>query len=186
VYVAPTRAKERGIELEIERRAGKHIDWSASYVRSSARQEVNGKWVSQAGDQPNAFRADIAVHPTDARWRLTVSAMAHTGWPYTPQLVRIDTITATNPPSVWISQVPGPLYSERAATYKRVDARWTKFLGSASGRSSIFVDVYNVFDSVNERERVYDVSVNQLRTTLRPRSRLSLPRIPSVGFNWEF
>jgi carboxypeptidase family protein/TonB-dependent receptor-like protein len=187
VYVAPTRARERGIELELERRVGRHVDWSASYVRSSATQEVNGKWVAQAGDQRNAFRADVAVHPADARWRLTVSAMAHTGWPYTPQLVRVDTITANGAQSVRISQIPGPLYSERATTYKRVDARWTKFIGAASGsRSSIFVDVYNLFGTLNERERVYVVSVNQLRTTMRQRSRLSLPRIPSVGFNWEF
>ena len=187
VYVAPTRARERGVEVEIERRAGAHVDWSASYVRSSATmQQVNGQWGPQAGDQPNAFRADIALHPLDERWRLTVSAMMHSGWPYTPQLVHVDTITQNNAQYVWITRVPGALYSERAAAYRRVDARWTRFIGTKSGRLSVFLDVYNIFNTVNERERYYLVSVNQLQTRLAQRSRLSLPRIPSVGFNWEF
>ena len=187
-FIAPTRARSRGVELSIEREAGRRMDWSASYVISSSRQELNGAWGPRPTDQPRALRGDWSIHPANNRWRLSLSAMRHTGWPFTPERLRVDTIGfGSASPSVWITRSAGDLFSQRAAAYKRLDARWTRFIDTHSGRIALFVDVYNLLNNSNQRETFTDVFINQrLGVTYRDGLQMSLPRIPSFGINWEF
>jgi hypothetical protein len=187
-YITPTRARSRGVELSIDREAGRRVDWSVSYALSSSRQELNGAWIPRPTDQPRAFRGDWSIHPASNRWRLTLSGMRHTGWPYTPELVQVDTIApGSASPSVWITRRAGSLFSQRATPYQRVDARWTRFIDTRSGRVALFVDVYNLLNNSNERETYTDVFVNQqMGVRYANGSRMSLPRIPSFGINWEF
>jgi hypothetical protein len=164
------------------------MDWSASYVLSSSRQELNGAWVPRPTDQPRALRGDWSIHPANNQWRLSLSAMRHSGWPYTPGRLHVDTIGfGTASPSLWITRSAGDLFSRRASPYQRLDARWTRFIDTHSGRIALFVDVYNVLNNSNQRETYTDVFVNQrLGVTLYDGSKMSLPRIPSFGINWEF
>jgi outer membrane receptor protein involved in Fe transport len=187
-YIAPTRARSRGIELSVEREGGRRMDWSASYVISSSRQELNGKWIPRPTDQPRAVRGDWSIHPTNNRWRLSLSAVRHTGWPFTPQRLDIDTIGfGTASPYLWVTRMTGDLYSERAAAYQRVDGRWTQFIDTHSGRIALFVDVYNLLNNSNMRETYNDIFISQrLTVTYLGRAKMSLPRIPSFGINWEF
>jgi len=39
----------------------------------------------------------------------------------------------------------------RLRSYKRVDARWTRYFDTRRGRVSVFGEVHNLFDSVNAR-----------------------------------
>jgi len=43
------------------------------------------------------------------------------------------------------------LNSGRLRSYKRVDARWTRYFDTRRGRVSVFGEVHNLFDSVNAR-----------------------------------
>jgi outer membrane receptor protein involved in Fe transport len=187
-FIAPTRARSRGVELSIEREAGRRIDWSASYVISSSRQELNGAWGPRPTDQPRALRGDWSIHPTNNRWRLSLSAMRHTGWPFTPDRLHVDTIGFGSPsPSLWFTRSAGDLFSQRAATYQRLDARWTRFIDTRSGRIALFVDVYNLLNNSNQRDMYTNAFINQsLDVRYYGKSRMSLPRIPSFGINWEF
>ena len=185
-FIAPTRARSRGVELSVEREAGRRMDWSASYVISSSRQELNGVWGPRPTDQPRALRGDWSFHPANNHWRLSFSGLRHTGWPFTPQGIRVDTVGLVASPSLWITRVPGELFSQRAATYHRLDARWTRFIDTHSGRVSLFVDVYNLLNNSNQRDRPTSVFITNLRTRFQESSRSSLPRIPSFGLNWEF
>ncbi len=164
------------------------MDWSASYVISSSRQELNGAWVPRPNDQPRALRGDLSIHPKNNHWRLTLSGVRHTGWPYTPDRLEIDTITPPSAsPFVWVTRSAGPLFSQRAQPYQRVDARWTRFFDTHSGRVALFVDVYNLLNNSNQRETSTNVFINRtLGVSYSGQSKVSLPRIPSFGINWEF
>jgi len=185
-FIAPTRAHARGVELSIERDDGRRMDWSASYVMSSSTQELGGVWIPRPTDQPRALRGDWSFHPVTNRWRFSVSGMRHSGWPYTPDAVRVDTVQSGKNTNIWVTHSSGELYSRRATPYQRLDARWTWFIDTRSGRASLFVDVYNVLNNTNERDRPTNVIISNVGTRFQETSRTSLPRIPSFGLNWEF
>jgi hypothetical protein len=187
VYVAPSDGRSRGVELSLARQPGRNIDWTGTYVVSAPTHVVNGVRVPRATDQPRAAHLDWSVHPTSNTWRLAVNAIWHSGWPYTPSTVTIDTI-GTVPGSQYArpNWRPGALYSRRLPAYHRLDARWTRFFDTRSGRVAMFVDVYNLLNRTNIRDHTTNVSINRLAVSYMDETREQLPRIPSVGINWEF
>ena len=187
VYLAPSDGRSQGVELSLSRPSGSRVDWSASYVISSATEMLRGTRVPRANDQPHAVHLDWSTHPTSNKWRLTVSAMWHSGWPYTPDSVRIDTVgTTASTQYAHATWSAGTLHSGRLPAYQRIDARWTRFFDTRTGRVSLFVDIYNVLNTMNVRDIYTNVNINQLSVRYIDRSREQLPRIPSFGINWEF
>lgn len=183
----PSPAKARGVEVTIERDAGHNVDWSASYVRSSSLMQLSGAWVPRATDQPTAVRGDWSFHPADNSWRLTVSGVAHTGWPFTPENVKVDTIRTGPNKGIWELHSPGDLYSGRVSAYRRVDARWTRFIDTHDGgRVALFIDIFNFLNNSNQRSQGTTVIYSSRGSVLAQENRLNLPRIPSFGINWEF
>jgi len=187
VLIAPSIARSRGVELSLEREAGKRMDWSASYVLSSSTQLLGGAWIPRISDQPRAFHVDWSLHPTSNTWRLTASESWHTGWPYTPDVVRIDTV-GTTPGTMFANPTwsIGALNSVRVPAYQRIDVRWTRFIDTGSGRVSLFLEVYNVLNTTNLRERFTSVNIRQLNVAFIQSYRDQVPRIPSFGITWEF
>lgn len=187
LLLAPSSGRSRGVEMTISRDAGRRADWSASYTIASAKQQVNGVWLPRLTDQPRAINADWSFHPIANSWRLSLSAVWHSGWPYTPDLIRVDTIgTMPQTQFAYATFFKGALYSERVPSYQRIDARWTRFIDTRTGRLSFFVEVYNLLNSTNLRDRYTNVSINRTQVTYFNGTRSQLPRIPSFGFNWEF
>jgi hypothetical protein len=210
ILVAATRGRSRGVEFSLEREAGKRIDWSTSYVLSSSEQQVNGLWIPRISDQPRALHVDWSLHPVSNAqqvnglwiprisdqpralhvdwslhpvsnaWRLTASGIWHSGWPYTPNVIRIDTI-GTTPATMFAhaTWLAGPLNSERVPGYQRVDLRWTRFIDTHSGRVSMFLEVYNLLNTRNLRDRFTNVNINRLNVAYYDGNREQLPRIPS-------
>jgi hypothetical protein len=186
VLVPAAAGRSRGVEMVLSRDGGRRVDWTASYVVSTATQLVNGAWIPRVTDQPRAFNADWSFHPIGNAWRLTMSAVWHSGWPYTPDLVQIDTVGTAPQQGIFTSRRPGELYSQRVPPYKRLDARWTRFIDTNRGRVSLFIEVYNLLNNDNLRDRYTDVFVNRLSVRYVTADRSFFPRIPSFGINWEF
>jgi len=187
VYLAPSDGRSRGVELSLARPSGFHIDWNASYAYASATQLLNGLRVPRATDQRHTAHLDWSAHSSSNKWRFTVSAMWHTGWPYTPDSVRIDTVGTTAPTqTAHTTWSPGALYSARLPAYQRIDARWTRFFDTRRGRASVFIDVYNVLNTLNVRDIYTNVTIDRLFVRYSQHERELLPRIPSFGVNWEF
>jgi outer membrane receptor protein involved in Fe transport len=189
MLIAPDQASARGAELSLERSGGRNIDWSASYVVSSSRQHIggaSGAWIPRPGDQPQALRADWSLHPRSNAWRFTMSEVWHSGWPYTPEAVQVDTIGQGQTREVWVVYHAGAAYSQRVPAYQRVDARWTRFVDTKTGRMTLFVDVYNLFNTRNLRGRYTNFSFSGLTAYQSYGTRENLPRIPSFGVSWEF
>ena len=189
VRIAPTSGLARGAELLISRDIGGRTDWSVGYALASASDRIDGRDVPRSTDQRHTFTADWAFRPASNRWRFSVAGVWHSGWPYTPAIVVVDTLE--NSPSIFSIQptwVPGDLNSERLPAYRRLDARYTRYFDTRSGRVSMFLEVYNLLDIHNRRGYHTNLSVDpQRRRVTFGRGREDwIPRLPTFGLTYEF
>jgi hypothetical protein len=187
IELRPGAGRARGLEMVLARSAGARTDWSASYALASATDRLQDRDVPRALDQRHAARADWSYHPASNRWRLSLAGTWHSGWPYTPTLTRVDTLVDT--PTlldVQVERAPGAIRSARVPAYRRVDARWTRYVDTRRGRLTLYAEVYNVLGTRNVRSYFTNVDVQDRVLALRPGSNAWLPRLPAVGASWDF
>jgi hypothetical protein len=182
-----TAGLDRGVELQLARSDAERMDWSVGYALSKSTDVVNGRTVPRAFDQRHAIHGDWSLHPRNDSWRLSVGGLWHSGWPYTPTNLSVDTVTNT-PTKLEIStwRTPGELNSARLRSYHRVDVRWTKYFHTRSGRLAVFGEVYNLFGTVNPRGYWRDATVDGRKVTLTTGEINQWPRLPVAGFSWQF
>src|SRR6185503_16528530 len=142
VRVDPERGRARGVEFLLARDEGRRVDWSAGYALAEITDRIAGRDVPRATDQRHTVSADWAYRPTSNKWRLSVAGVWHTGWPFTPQVVTIDTLyTSATSFTILPHWAGGDLNTERLPSYRRVDARWTRFIDTRNGRVALFAEV---------------------------------------------
>jgi hypothetical protein len=187
VYLARDSGLDRGIELQASRGDGRRIDWSASYALAKSVDYVNGREVPRNFDQRHSVHFDWSLHPSSNAWRLAVGGIWHSGWPYTPTNMIIDTLVNTPTQfSIHVARQAGEINSERLRAYQRLDMRWTRYFDTARGRVSVFGEVYNLLDTANPRGVEKDLIVAGRRLTVLTQDITMWPRLPIVGFTWEF
>lgn len=188
VRLDPTRGHARGMEFLISRDIGGRTDWSAGYVLASVSDRIGDRDVPRNTDQRHTVTADWAFRPTTNKWRFSLAAVWHSGWPYTPTIVRVD--TTENTPTrfgLHTEQTPGELFTKRLAAYRRLDARYTRFFDMRSGRVSLFAEAYNLLDIHNRRGYETGVSVDGQRRVTFPQEGVDwIPRLPTFGITYEF
>jgi hypothetical protein len=182
-----TAGRDRGVEIQIARSDAERTDWSVGYALSSSTDVVDGRIVPRAFDQRHAVHADWSLHPKNNSWRLSVGGLWHSGWPFTPTILSVDTVSNT-PTKFAIStwRTPGELNSARLRSYHRVDVRWTKYFHTRSGRLALFGEVYNLFGTVNPRGYWRDATVKDRQVSLTTGEINQWPRLPVAGFSWQF
>jgi hypothetical protein len=189
VRIEPTTGVARGVELFLARDGVEHVDWSVSYAIASAREDIGARTVPRAIDQRHTVHGDWSYRPTSNKWRLTVAWLWHSGWPYTPPLVDVDTLRNT-PTEFQLSArwYPGEINSGRLPAYRRADVRWTRYFDTRKGRWSVFAEVYNLLNTANPRGYYVNVDVNpQSRIVTTPRgTETNIGRLPAAGITWEF
>jgi hypothetical protein len=179
--------RNRGVELQLTRGDGQRVDWSASYALASSMDSIGGRLVPRAFDQKHAVHLDWSVHPKSNAWRLSIGAVWHSGWPYTPTNVFIDTLADTPTRfSFSVRKTPGDINSLRLRSYRRIDMRWTRYFDRAGGRVSMFGEVYNLFDTINARGIWKTVNASGRRVIVSTGEITQWPRLPIAGFTWEF
>jgi hypothetical protein len=185
--VERTAGRDRGVELQLARSNAERTDWSVGYALSSSTDEIDGRTVPRTFDQRHAVHADWSLHPRNNSWRLSVGGLWHSGWPYTPTNLSVDTVKNT-PTELAITtwRTPGELNSARLRSYHRVDVRWTKYFHTQAGRLAVFGEVYNLFGTVNPRGYWRDAKVNGRQVTLTSGEINQWPRLPVAGFSWQF
>ena len=182
-----TGGRDRGVELQLTRSGAERTDWSVGYALSSSTDDIGGVTVPRAFDQRHAVHADWSLHPKNNSWRLSVGGLWHSGWPYTPTNLSVDTVSNTPTKfAVTTWRTPGALNSERLRSYHRVDVRWTKYFHTRSGRLAVFGEVYNLFGTVNPRGYWRDATVKGREVTLTSGEINQWPRLPVAGFSWQF
>ena len=87
-----TESRDRGVELQVGRSVGGLMDWSLGYALASSNDLVDGSWAPRALDQRHALHGDWSLRPTNNAWRLSVGGVWHSGWPYTPTNLALDTL----------------------------------------------------------------------------------------------
>lgn len=188
IRVDPTTGVARGVELFLARDGTQHVDWSLSYALANAREEIEGRTVPRAIDQRHTVHGDWSYRPTSNKWRLSVAWLWHSGWPYTPPLVAVDTLRNT-PTEFQLAArfYSGEIGSGRLPAYRRADVRWTRYFNTRRGRWSLFAEVYNLLNTQNPRGYYVNLNVdNQRRVTTTRGTEGNIGRLPAAGVTWEF
>jgi len=182
-----TAGRDRGVELSLVRKEARRADWSVSYALASSMDQIAGAWVPRASDVRHTVQGDWSFHPVSGSWRLSVGGVWHSGWPYTPTVLHVDT-TSASPTDLAITtwRTPGALNSMRLRPYQRVDVRWTKYFHPAVGQLSVFGEVYNLLGTVNARGFWRDAAVRDGQVVLTTGEIHQWPRLPVAGFSWQF
>jgi hypothetical protein len=179
--------RDRGIELQASRASAGRADWSVSYALASSKDVVGGQSISRSLDERHAVHVDWSFRPSSNTWRLSVGGVWHSGWPYTPTVLKVDTLENTDTRfSVRETRLVGPLNTERLPSYHRIDARWTRYFDTRHGRVSVFGEVYNLLNATNVRGMWKDLQVRGRGVLVTTGELTAWPRLPLAGLTWEF
>lgn len=184
----PKEARARGVELLVNR-TGQAWDWSVSYALSEAEELLDQDWVPRLMDQRHATTLSVGFHP-DPNWYINAAWHHHTGWPFTPQVILLDTLTVFRgqgePPRRWREEF-GAVNSVRLPAYHRLDLRVTRRFHLRNSRLDLYLDLFNAYDQVNVRSYEYDYTWTGNRLfRIQYVDETMLPLLPSIGFRWEF
>jgi hypothetical protein len=183
----PDREDARGLEVSVARDVGKHVEWSTSYALAKFSDWIGGRAIPSPVDQRHTVHADWAYRPASNAWRLTAAAVWHSGWPYTPQILRVDTLVDKPPRLSWWNTVTtGDLFTGRVPAYKRVDVRWTRFIDTRHGKLTIFAEVFNLFNNRNLGSYHPYSEFRAGRVAVVQGSDDQVGRLPTAGIAWEF
>jgi TonB dependent receptor-like, beta-barrel/CarboxypepD_reg-like domain/TonB-dependent Receptor Plug Domain len=183
VLVEPDDGYARGLEFYVRRRAMRGFDWSASYALADTKERIDGEYVARTRDQRHSFAFDVSWTP-NGRWRLSTAWQYHTGWPWTPTTVRLDSAGG----SYYVFREYGAYNADRLPAYHRLDIRASREVLTTRGRLLFFIDVYNVYARENARTLVpYANGIDRNGNLIVRRGVDSLlPRLPSFGIQWQF
>jgi outer membrane receptor protein involved in Fe transport len=101
-------------------------------------EEEEKKIVSLSWDQSHVFNSTISItEPGPKGWGLSFIGKLSTGWPYTPNIPNANYVPYPN--------------SSRKPVQKSLDMRFYKVVSLAKLEFELFLKVYNVFDTQNEK-----------------------------------
>ena len=189
VRVDPTSGQARGLEFLLARDEGRRVLWSTGYALASVTDRIDGRDVPRPVDQRQTITADWAYRAPSNKWRFSAAGVWHSGWPYTPAVITIDTVANTPTKFDILPQwSSGELSTGRLPSYRRLDVRWTRFVETRNGRLALFLEVYNLLGTHNRRGYSTNVSIDgrtrQVRFTEQGQD--WIPRLPTFGITWEF
>jgi outer membrane receptor protein involved in Fe transport len=177
VRIAPSEAQARGLEVSIDR-SSESFTWWVSYTLSEVNDTVDGIEEARSWDQRHSLIAGLNWN--SGAWDFSLAANVHSGWPTTGMTL----VDAPDPADDPIA-IPGPRNAERLGTFASVDARISRRFRVGKGTITAFFEVANLFDRKNLCCRDYDLA-DDTDDVLDLSDDYWLPRLPAVGFLWEF
>jgi hypothetical protein len=186
IRLDPTSSRAVGVEAFLQRMGSRHVEWSLSYALARMTDRLNGVDVPRDVDQRHTVAFDWSYRPTSNRWRFSIAAHAHTGWPTTSSTFKVDSLTdaSTGAKTYYVTTSYGVLNADRLPRYQRIDVRYVRYFETRRGRFSFYTDVFNLLNRHNARGYDYSVYVRPVRVTRNYDT--FLPRLPSAGLTWEF
>ena len=182
VLIDPVSGYARGLEISASSMSGP-VQWLASYALASSRDKVDGLWVPSPYDQRHSIHVDASASPHSG-WRVTAAWEFHSGWPATPITFGLDTLVDG---THHVRAEYGLFNSTRIGPYHRLDLRLSNDRRLGPGKLSVYLDVFNVYGRNNPRGLGYTVADwNAAEVVVNQRSKLQLPRIPTLGVQWTF
>lgn len=182
VLINPVKGYAKGMEISASSNRGP-IRWLASYALASSRDIVSGVSVASPYDQRHSIHVDASASPHPG-WRVSAAWEFHSGWPATPITFGLDTLVDG---SHHVRAQYGIFNSTRIGPYHRLDLRVSNDRRFGPGKLSVYLDVFNVYGRNNPRGLGYTVADwNAAEVVVSQRSKLQLPRIPTLGVSWTF
>lgn len=184
VLVSPQGARLRGLEVLVRSDPAKRFIWWVGYARSAAEERIGGRTVPRSWDQNHAGRF-LLSHRWGERWLVSLSGVAHTGWPITPVSA---TLVALPDGSTAVESEPGPRNSERFPAYARLDVKVARSLFLPKGRLVLDLQVTNLTNRRNA------CCVDEFLFEPRPDGTVEVRRelsywlgiVPTFSATWEF
>jgi outer membrane cobalamin receptor len=171
--IAPEFGLSRGVELLIVRPRPAALSWWMSFSRALAKERVAGSDVPRAWDQPNAFSAGIDW--STARWNVSVTLMQRSGWPTTN--IRLEEAEP-------VPVVTGERNRARTALFRTVNLRIARSYALDRSALSVFFEVVNALGRDNPCCSTYEI--DDETAGLEVERQYGVPRLPSLGFLWQF
>ncbi|MGC4071437.1 MAG: TonB-dependent receptor [Nibricoccus sp.] len=182
VWLRPTRAEARGVELIAASRGRNRFDWSLSYAFATTEETLDGRDVPRDRDQRHTIQTDISYRPS-SRWQFSASWQYHTGWPTTEEGLATGTLGNGQ---TFLYPVYGPINAARLPAYHRLDLRATRVFTLERSTVRVFVDIFNAYDRDNVANyEMTPVGKPGQRSVIREENTL-LPILPSAGIIWDF
>ncbi len=183
IRIDAPEARARGVELTVRREAERGIGGWLSLALARAEDFEDGEWVPRLWEQRETL--SFGGSWTGTSWNVSLAGLIHSGTPITT--LGID-VTQLPDGEYFVVGEAGPRNGDRLDTYARIDLRVNREVRLASSKLSLYLEITNLLDRRNE------CCVEEFR--LRPRSMGAptlevesgywLPRLPSLGFQWEF
>jgi hypothetical protein len=174
IALTPRRGWARGLEVLLASSDSAPLRWWVSYSLSDAKERIDGVEEPRSWDQPFALSAGLDWSTT--RWKASLALLQHSGWPGTT--VSLDENSAA----------PRLLTGQRNATrmdlYRSVDGRLERRFEFDHSALTAFLEVSNLLGRSNPCCTAYEI--DDETGALEQQQRHYLPRIPSLGFVWQF
>ncbi len=179
VRISPEKAYARGLEFSLAYETDEAFSWWATYTRAEVEDQINGVEVPRSWDQKYAMQVGLAW--SNDRWDIGLAMNHRSGWPKTS--VSIDTASDPLLPTV----TAGERNTERFGRFTTIDMRISYKKPVAIGTLSMYFELSNALNRSNpcciDFELIED---NQGNVTIEQEDDSWFPRLPAIGFLWEF
>ena len=180
-HLFPEKGRVRGIEFYFKRDTGGRLNWWISYAYSVARETHSatlgyatllGRTFPRRYDQRHAFSVDAIYRPSP-KWSLSAAWQIHSGWPYTPLRLRINS-RGTRYHTLDVED----FFSARYSAYHRLDVKLSRAFTFRRWRLFVSAEVGNLYNRRNIRDYWYSGGERY--------SERWLPRVPAFSVRAEF
>ena len=180
--VSPVRGKAYGAEFTLRGESGDSFEWWLNYTWSKAEDTIDGATILRSWDQRNAATANLMWR--GEKWRFSLVARYHSGWPRTPLL--IEPVLDNDNNIVGVTPDLSRRNSSTFDDYSRVDIRISRDVPLKKGSFEYYFEVFNLFDQSNQCcTSDHTLSIGQ-GISVAPKFDEFLPLFPSFGFVWRF
>lgn len=184
IRIAPDGGLSSGIEILLRSAERGPLSWWLTYTYSSIEEDIDGRKVPRAVDQPHALRADLNYR-TESGWNFNAAWLYHTGRPTTSLSGRA---VPGAEGSTIVEPVFGPYNGERLSAYHRLDARVSRAWKLPLGQLDAYFDLQNLYDRQNVR------GFDRFAFELEPDGNVRVYSdevswggfLPSFGIRWQF
>jgi len=197
VRLDPDSARARGIEMGVEYRGERELNWWLNTSLSKSTDSINGRNERRAWDQRFALQGGIAW--TRGPWEVGAALNLHSGWPTTGMSLGIETGGDADvdegeggdgdpdADEIEYIPIPGPRNGERVGRFVSLDFRVSRVFRFKKSELTAFFEVTNVTDRHNVCCLDYDLDEDEQGNSFLDRTNdFWLPVIPAAGILWEF
>jgi hypothetical protein len=175
------RGSVEGLELFYERCPSERLNGWASYTYSVAKRKdlIGTPEYHPLQDQRHTASLVLNYQP-DAKWRISLKWMVHSGRPYTPLLGAEAVVDSSTGQVTGYVPLEGDVNSKRFPGYQRLDVRLDRLFRYDGWDLSVYLEILNAYNHKN----VYDYSYT--KDYARRITVYQFPLLPSIGMKVSF